>query len=615
MTAEISAVSFAELKDWAEQSFQQLADNKKLVFEVQRDEGLPAAIHTDVRRLQQVLKNLLSNAFKFTNEGGITLRMSVAKEGWSADHPVLSREGSVIAFTVADTGIGIPEDKQKIVFEAFQQADGTTSRKYGGTGLGLSISREIARLLCGELRLKSTPGKGSEFTLYLPETLAPSDIAPAAEEYVPELELAPATPAPGVAQAGVHPDAALLLRSDVADDRESIQPGDRILLIVEDDTRFAPLLLNIAREKGFKGLVATRGDIALALAEKYKPDAITLDIRLPDMHGLAVLDRLKHQASTRHIPVHIISVDEVRQRGLKMGAFAYLQKPVTEEKLNEALAGIKVYVEREVRRLLVVEDDEVHRNSTAELLAGRDVVTTAVGTGAEALSALKGDRYDCLVLDLGLPDMSGLELMNEIKKQEKLADLPIIIYTGRELTAEQETEIKRLTETIIVKDVRSPERLLDETALFLHRVEANLPQDKKRMIQEVHQKDSVISGKRILIVDDDVRNVFALTSLLEHHGVRVFYATNGKEGLRVLQETPDIDVVLMDIMMPEMDGYEATQAIRNIPRFKSLPIIALTAKAMKGDREKCIEAGTSDYIAKPVEAEQLLSLLRVWLYK
>jgi CheY-like chemotaxis protein len=383
---------------------------------------------------------------------------------------------------------------------------------------------------------------------------------------------------------------------------------------VEDDVHFARILLARARETGFKGIVATRGETVPALALEFSPSAITLDIRLPDVDGWALLDRLKHDPSTRHIPVHIISITEARQRGLKQGAIACLRKPVSREALDEALAALKGFVERNVRRLLVVEDDETQCHNIVELIADSDVDTHAVGTGAEALEALKAEPFDCMVLDLALPDMTGFELIEQVRSQVGL-ETPIIIYTAKELTRKEETELKRLADTVIVKDVKSPERLLDETTLFLHRVHANLPAPKRQVLEQVRRDDPVLSGKKILIVDDDIRNIFALTTLLERHRMHVLYAENGKDGVETLKSTPDIDIVLMDIMMPEMDGYEALRTIRTRAKFKSLPIIALTANAMNDDRQRCVEAGASDYIAKPVDPDQLLSLLRVWLYR
>ena len=642
MSVEIDQMLFTELTGQMERTFRQLAQDKTLNFTVECNPNLPRTIYTDSKRLQQVLKNLLANAFKFTEQGEVRLRVESVTQGWSPTQEILNRANSVIAFSVSDTGIGIPDNKQRVIFEAFQQADGTTSRKYGGTGLGLSISREIARLLGGEIRLVSQEGVGSTFTLYLPqayEELASVGANDGAMERGREREQrsfrttqrvssqphalapSPSRPAPLPSRPAPSPldDRTITpppsLPGVLSDDRDQIQPGDRVLLIIEDDVNFARILLDMARQQGFKAIVALRSDMGLVLAREFKPDAITLDIRLPGMDGWTVLDRLKHDPHTRHIPVHILSVEEGRQRGLELGAIAYLQKPVSSDALTEALSSIKQFVERKVKNLLVVEDDDFQRNSIVELIGNSDVSTTAVSSGAAALAALKAGQYDCLVLDLGLPDMTGLELIEQIKLEPSLSKLPIIIYTGKELTRAEEMELKRMADTIIIKDVQSPERLLDETALFLHRVQANLPPSQQQMLEQLHQTDTVLTGKKVLIVDDDMRNIFALTSMLERHQMEILYAENGIDGLAMLQNTPDIQVVLMDVMMPEMDGYDTMRAIRKLSQFSTLPIIALTAKAMKGDREKCIEAGASDYITKPVDPEQLLSLLRVWLYR
>ncbi|MEH2264292.1 response regulator [Nostoc sp.] len=618
MSLNIEQIAFADLEISLEQTFRQIAHKKELSFTIELDDKLPATFSNDSKRLQQVLKNLLANAFKFTEKGGVKLEISMSSDRIQVDNPM-------IAFAVSDTGIGIPDEKQKIIFEAFQQADGTTSRKYGGTGLGLSISRELAQLLGGRIELVSQAGQGSTFTLYLPKrqekngqnitSLEPTPTttirkASTIKKEVPLVESKPTTvdtsPSAKVSTTFPH---------EIPDDREIIQPGDRVLLIIEDDDKFARILLDMAREQGFKTIVALQSKQGLVLAQEFKPDAIMLDIYMPEMDGWTVLDRLKHKPDTRHIPVHILSVDERQQRGLQLGAITYLQKPVSPEALTQVLTDIKGFIERQVRNLLIVEDDPVQAQSIIELIGNGDVQSTAVGTGAEALLILRSHHFDCMVLDLGLPDMSGFELIEQIKQEPRLLKLPIIVYTGKELSRQEETQLRGLAETIIIKNVRSPERLLDETALFLHRVQANLPPPKRQMLEQLHQNDPVLTNRKILIVDDDLRNIFALTSFLESYQMQVLFAENGRDGIEMLQTNPDINIVLMDIMMPQMDGYETTRAIRQRQQFRSLPIIALTAKAMPGDREKCIEAGASDYITKPVDTEQLLSLLRVWLYR
>ncbi|MBW4580891.1 MAG: response regulator [Tildeniella nuda ZEHNDER 1965/U140] len=619
VSLDIEALRFVDLQQFLERTFQQVAQDAGLDFHVELAPNLPPAMLTDPKRLQQILKNLLSNAFKFTERGSVTVQIA------PSDRPPLLAADSVsmLTFAVTDTGVGIAPDKQAVIFEAFQQADGTTSRKYGGTGLGLSISRELAQLLGGRIELTSQPGQGSTFTLVLPIEVrsegrgerggrsAVSD-QPSAMRTISKTPLPSHSSLHREAEAGYTPHPSP--PNEVDDDRALIQPGDRVLLIIEDDVHFVRILMDMARQQGFKVLASLRSQPGLVLAQTFKPAAIMLDLRLPDMDGWTVLDRLKHNPETRHIPVHILSVDDEQQRSLQLGAIAYLQKPISPEALTQALMDIKGFVERQVKNLLVVEDDPVQAQSIRALIGNGDVSTSVVGTGAEALRALQSSLFDCVVLDLGLPDMSGFDLIEQIKQQQQFARLPIIVYTGRELTQQQETQLRRLAETIIVKDVRSPERLLDETALFLHRVQAALPESKRQILEQLHQSDPVLAHKKVLIVDDDVRNIFALTSLLERYQMQVSYAENGVDGIAALQNHPDIDVVLMDVMMPELDGYETTQAIRRIESFRSLPIIALTAKAMQGDREKCLEAGASDYITKPVDTEQLLSLLRVWLY-
>jgi CheY-like chemotaxis protein/signal transduction histidine kinase len=627
VTVDVGDLSFTDLTEFVDRTFKHVAESRDLAFQIDLDPSLPKTIQTDTKRLQQVIKNLLANSFKFTEKGSVALRIRSAQSGWSSDNQGLSRARSVIAFEVTDTGIGIPADKQQIIFEAFQQAMGGTSRKYGGTGLGLAISREISRLLGGELRLeRSVPGEGSTFVLYVPQNYTPGSRPRSATASAPTAGTA--RPLARGAAASTRPGTPMVTRSEVvlsppdplpsedyADDREDIKPGDRVLLIVEDDIAFSRFLYDLAHEKGFKALVTSRGANALALARELKPSAITMDISLPDVDGWRVLERLKEDAVTRHIPIYFISVADEPERALKQGALGFLHKPADRAALAAAFDTIGEFVDRRVKRLLVLEDDEIQRNSILELIGNGDVKTVAVASGEEALKALESEHYDCMVLDLLLPDMPGLELLQRIKKQAQLRSLPIVVYTGKDLSRDEERELQRLAQTIILKDVRSPERLLDETALFLHRNAATLPDSKRQIIEKLHQSDTLLAGKKVLLVDDDVRNIFAMTSVLERHKMEVVPAETGQDALDLLARNPGVDAVLMDIMLPEMDGYETTRRIRQQPQFKDLPVIALTAKAMKGDREKCLEAGASDYIAKPVDTEQLLSLLRVWMYR
>ena len=615
MSIENTDISIKEIKEWAERNFSQLAVTKALNFEVMVERSIPQIIRTDEKRLQQILKNLLSNAFKFTERGGVRLDISMAETGWRLDQESLNNADTVIAFAVTDSGIGIPAGKHKVIFEAFQQADGTTSRKYGGTGLGLSISRELAGLLGGQITIKSIPDEGSVFTLYLPVHDSPGRNTETNQDRTVDLAGGYGETSRSMLQAPPSRQRDMKMTEALEDDRKEIQQDDRVVLIVEDDIKFAKLLLATAREKGFKGLVSVHGNDAFALAKTFKPDAVTLDLRLPDIDGLTVLDMLKHDVNTRHIPVHVISVETETPLTYKLGAVSYLQKPLTKDQLFNTFERLKQDLNRKMKKLLVIEDDGAQRNAIRELIGNGDVEVIEAGTGESALDRLKQEPVDCIVLDLGLPDMSGVDLIKTINKTEATSRIPIIVFTGKELTKQEETELRRLSKTIIIKDVQAMDRLLDETALFLHRVVENLPETKKMVLKTLHGTDPVLSGKKILIVDDDVRNIFSLTSLLEQKNITVIYAESGSDGIEMLKKHPDTALVLMDIMMPEMDGYQAMAEIRKLPLFKKLPIITLTAKAMKGDREKCIQAGASDYIAKPVDKEQLLSLLRVWLYK
>jgi CheY-like chemotaxis protein/signal transduction histidine kinase/HAMP domain-containing protein len=604
VSVEAEEVFFASMLDALERPFRHEAENRRLRFEVQTDPHLARSVVTDSKRLQQVLKNLLSNAFKFTESGGVRLSVSPAKSGWSEDHPILAKAASVLAFEVTDTGIGIPFEKQRIIFEAFQQADAGTSRKYGGTGLGLAISRELASLLGGEIQLRSTPGKGSTFTLYLPQTyVGPSTSTATTERRVPWS----VSPAPlSVVE---HPIEKIL------DDRDNLLPDDAVLLIVEDDPHYARVLRDLARDKGFKVLVATRGAEALALAHEYHPTAVSLDVFLPDMLGWTILNHLKQDPATRHIPVQMLTLDEDRHHGLARGAFAFVTKPTTPQGLESALARIKEYSAPRRKRLLVVEDNPAEQLSIKELLGYDDIDVTVVATGSDAIETVNKQTFDCVVLDLRLPDISGFEVLERFRDTPSLSDLPVVVFTGKELSSEEDARLHSLARSVVVKGVESPERLLDETALFLHRVVADLPEEKQRLLDRLHHSDDALVGKKVLVVDDDVRNIFALSSVIERRGMTVITAGTGREAIGKLETTPDIAIVLMDIMMPEMDGYETMQVIRQNSSFRRLPIIALTAKAMKGDREKCLEAGASEYLAKPVNTEQLLSSLRMWLHR
>ncbi|MBZ2209456.1 response regulator [Massilia soli] len=619
VTLDVSEYRFSTLRNYVDRTFRHMAEAKHLGFTVELAEALPAAVMTDTTRLQQVLKNLLSNAFKFTHHGKVALEISLVTSGWTSDHPNLVHADAVLAFSVKDTGVGIAGDKLQLIFEAFQQADGSTARKYGGTGLGLSISRELARLLGGEIRVESVVNGGSTFTLYLPYNRAgfinyeqtrqpqPARLAAPSASY----QMAPRFES-DIIDAIDHPHQVEYTSS--TDDRSLVAPGDPSVLIVEDDERFASVVIEFAREKNFKVIVTQQGDSALSLARDYLPSAILLDIDLPDIDGFTVLDRLKRDPSTRHIPVHVMSSLRERERALRQGAISYMNKPVSRDTLQEEFTRIQKFLLGGKRSLLVVDDEEAQRDSIVALIGDGDIRIVTANTGEAALEALRGSHFDCMVLDLTLPDISGFDLLDLIGKDASLRDLPIVIYTAKDLNKKEVTKLKRYAKTIVIKDARSPERLLDETALFLHRSHASLPETQRRMLDEIHAADGGLAGRKVLIVDDDLRNIFALSSLLERQQMQVSFAENGRDGIEVLEKDPTIEIVLMDIMMPEMDGYDTMRAIRRIPKFKSLPIITLTAKAMKGDRDKCIAAGASDYITKPVDVAQLLSLMRVWLH-
>jgi len=603
VTVEIEEIPFGSLRDSIDRNFSHVAEAKNLPLRLLFADDLPRSMESDAKRLQQILKNLLSNAVKFTAQGHVELRVSLARDGWSTDHPILSKTPQVLAFAVEDTGIGVAPDKQRLIFEAFQQADAGTSRKYGGTGLGLAISRELATLLGGEIKLVSRHGEGSTFTLFLPLHFSGAESA-----------RAPRTP--GDLPQHLRPGLPMVREAQVPDDRDTIVEGDPVLLIIEDDPQYARIVLGLARDRGFKGLVALKGALGLDLARRYYPTAISLDIFLPDMLGWTVLNQLKLDPLTRHIPVQIFSVaEEDRTHGLAHGAFSYLVKSSTSESVEAALDRIRDFTEPRTRRLLVVEDNDVERGAIVELLSYKDIELVAVGTGAEALQKLKDERFDCVVLDLRLPDVSGFNLLQQLQADPSMAAVPVVVFTGKDLSEAERKQLKTLAKSVVLKDVQSPERLLDETALFLHRVVTELPQDKQDVLQRLHGAAEMLRGRQVLVVDDDARNIFALTTLLENQDMQVLTATSGRAAIDIVKHTPDLDLVLMDIMMPDMDGYETMREIRANPDFRNLPMLALTAKAMKGDREKCLEAGASDYISKPVNTAQLLSMMRVWLHR
>jgi CheY-like chemotaxis protein len=591
-----------------EQSFGPVATQKSLRFETRVDPDAAASITTDALRVQQILRNLLSNAFKFTDSGEVVLRVSTA----GSDQ---------ISFAVRDTGIGIPAEQQGSIFEAFRQADRATQSRYGGTGLGLTISRQLARRLSGEILVESAPGKGSTFTLLVPRDLAqdldrepPSPISPVRDQ-------ASAQPLSMPARAGAHPAPARPPpRPGVEDDRDRIKPNERTILIIEDDSAFASIVCDLARDKHFRCLVAASAGEGIELAERFVPSAVVLDIHLPDSSGLTVLERLKRHPATRHIPVHAISVGDYSQQALELGAIGFAIKPVMREQLVQAFQKLEQKLEQKIRRVLVVEDSAQQRESLVALLSSTHVEVVSVATAREAMERLKETTFDTMVLDLSLPEMSGYELLDKMAAGEAFSFPPVIVYTGRSLSREEEQRLRRHASSIIIKGARSPERLLDEVTLFLHQVEDQLPQEQQRILREVRSREAALEGRIVLVVEDDVRNVFALSSVLEPRGAKLRIARNGREALQVLERMahepgPGVDLVLMDVMMPEMDGLTATREIRKRPEWKNLPIIALTAKAMPDDRERCLQAGANDYIAKPLDIEKLISLVKVWMPK
>jgi HAMP domain-containing protein/signal transduction histidine kinase/DNA-binding response OmpR family regulator len=609
VAVDIGELRFGDLMNYVERTFRHVAESKGVGFVLEQDPHLPKTLHTDSKRLQQVIKNLLSNAFKFTHQGQVSLSVGPARDGWRPGTESLDRAPAVVAISVSDTGIGISSDKQQIIFEAFQQADGSTSRKYGGTGLGLAISREISRLLGGQIKLVSAPGRGSTFTLFLPLAYTPR---PAARKPVTEQTISPVQLNEPALQPETGPR---VLINEVGDDREAIRPGDRVLLIVENDLPFARVMLDAARDQGFKGLVTSLGASALAMTREFKPAAITLDICLPDIDGWRVLERLKNDLHTRHVPVCVISTEEARDRSLRLGALAFLLKPFqTKDALEQAIGRLKEFAERSVRNLLVVSADTAWRDEVLGLVDGGSVRSRAVNSGQEALTALRQQPADCIVISPEMADTTPEAFARELAQEPNLIDVPLIVYSRKQVASNGDSSHAPGTSQGNVRVAHSSERLLDQATGALHSPIAHLTDTRRQLLENLHQTDKVLAGKKVLVVDDDIRNIFALTSVLEWHNMVVVPAETGREAIEALKTDDDIDIVLMDIMMPEMDGMDTMRAIRQLSQFKSLPIIAVTAKAMKGDREKCIEAGAWDYLSKPVDTEQMLAVLRGWLH-
>jgi CheY-like chemotaxis protein/signal transduction histidine kinase/methyl-accepting chemotaxis protein len=615
----IENVYFDDLANFIQKSFSVVADKKGLELFFNIGTKLPGKIRSDVQRVYQIIKNLYSNALKFTHQGSVTLNVYRPEPGTIFLNTSLNYQ-KVIAFAVSDTGIGISSDKLQLIFEAFQQADGTTSRKYGGTGLGLSISKAFTTLLGGELKVESNEGQGTTFTLFLPEDLVipdeistePTNIGTISNSGTDEKEVKKDKET-HTKKHNKPNDTPVL--ADAIDDRESLVEGDRILLVIEDDRNFSRLLYDLAHEHKFKCLIASDGESGLHFADFYVPSAIILDIGLPGIDGYEVIDRLKKNNRTRHIPVHFVSASDKTNETMKKGAIGFLHKPVSKESLEEAFLKIEDIVLNPMKKLLIVEDEDLMRKSIRGLMAGDHINIVEVESGEDAIERLKTEKFDCMILDLGLKNMSGFELLEMIKKDDRMNSLPVVVYTARDLSKEEDLKLQRFADSIILKGARSFERLLSETTLFLHQIESKLSEKKQEMLRKLHNHEDVLSGKTIMIVDDDMRNVFALSSVLESYNVSIVIGKNGREGIEKLKANPQIDLIMMDIMMPEMDGYEAMRLIRSEAKYKKLPIIALTAKAMKDDREKCLAAGANEYLTKPVDSAKLISLLRVWLYQ
>jgi CheY-like chemotaxis protein/two-component sensor histidine kinase len=629
ITANISPVRFAEIASFVETTFKPISEARHLRFTIETDPRLPQSMETDLQRLNQILKNLLSNSFKFTEKGEVKLRIYEANRTWKPGNPSLDESRQVVAFAINDTGIGIPIEKQNIIFEAFQQAEGSTSRKYGGTGLGLSISRGLAELLGGTIELESVPQRGSTFTLFLPVENVAGLISREASENLSAIQQQ-------LQLGGESNEIDTLLNSlrvtnepmespkltivseminDAGDDRTAIQSGDKILLIVEDDLRFGRIIIEKAHHYDMKAVVATNYLEVFDFINRFTPIAITLDVKLPDTSGWKGLDLLRNDLNYRHIPIHLISGEENKALALKRGARSFLLKPLENEALDDLFEDILSFSQKESRRILVVEDNEPDASQICKMLQSENMQVTVAHTGKRALEETDIKDFDCIILDYTLPDISGVDLINRVSENKKKLT-PVIVYSAKDFNKKELYHLNRSSNTVLLKGVNSLEHLLEETVLHLHINHRELAPEKRRVIEQIRMKDDILTGKNVLVVDDDVRNLFALTTVFERYNMNVVTAESGKEAIQIINDDKQkVDMVLMDIMMPEMDGYETTQKIRREHKNNTLPIIAVTAKAMKGDRQKCIEAGASDYITKPLKIDQLLSLMRVWFYK
>src|SRR5690606_3795599 len=626
ISTNIAPVNLTEIASFVETTFRPISEARNLRFSIQTSDSLPSSIDTDIQRLNQILKNLLSNSFKFKEKGGVMLKVFNANGGWKAN-PNLDTAKSVIGFSISDTGIGIPIEKQLIIFEAFQQAEGSTSRKYGGTGLGLSISRGLAELLGGTIELESTPGRGSTFTLYLPvDHFTVSGATREPRKAVEQLEYERSHEQEDlntflnnlhITREGVdnrNLDVVSELVNETGDDRNNIQPGDPVLLIVEDDLRFSKIILDKTRERELKGVVATNYLEVFDFINRFAPVAITLDVKLPDTSGWKVIDLLRNDINYRHIPIYVISGEENRALALRRGARSFMLKPITSEALDELFDDIRNFNAREIYNVLVVEDNEIDSSQIAKILKDDKIKVDVAATGERALELLDARPFDCIIVDYTLPDIPGAELLTKIESIKRPLT-PVIVYSAKDFSRQELGTVNRASNAVVTKGVNSIEHLLEEVVTQLHIPHRDLAINKRRIIENIRNKEDILSGKNVLIVDDDVRNLFALTTVFERFNINVITAESGQEAIQILNDNAEIDMVLMDIMMPEMDGYETTRRIRREHKNGTLPIIAVTAKAMKGDRQKCIEAGASDYITKPVKIDQLLSLMRLWFFK